>query len=85
MNKLKNWWKTWIDKSSDEYARRIEKNCKREAEDIVQPMVWNGKLYLSYQGVPLIEATEIKGEFLDSIELSQKTVSHYTYENLMDY
>lgn len=85
MNKLKNWWKSWVDKNSNEYANRVEKNCKREAEDTVQPMVWNNKLYLSYQGIPLIEASELKGEFLDSIESSQRTVCCYAYEKLMDY
>lgn len=84
MKKLKIWWKTWIDKDSNEYFKRLENNYKREAENDVQPLIWNGKLYIAYQGIPLIEVSELKGELLDSVEQIQKTVCHYTHEKMTE-
>ncbi len=82
MNNLISWWRSLYDRNSDEYRERVKRQSKNEAVYAIQPLVWNGKLYLAYCGVPIVKAEDLKDEMLVSVGKSQKTVADYTEEQL---
>lgn len=71
------------DRNSDEYRERIKQQSKNESFHAIQPLVWNGKMYLAYCGVPIVRAEDLEDEMLVSVLKSQKTVADYTEEELM--
>ncbi len=82
MERLKKWWKSWSDRSNEEYKSRVRKHSEREARRDVQPIVWNGKVWLSYCGIPIVEADDMKNGLLESVEEAQRTVAEYNAERL---
>jgi hypothetical protein len=83
MCKLLSWWKSLNDRDSDEYRERVKIQAKDQSVYAVQPLVWNGKMYLAYCGVPIVKADDLKDDMLLSVGKAQKNVADYTEEKLM--
>lgn len=82
MKKITNWFRSWNDKNKEEYNERVLRQAEKQASKDVQPMVWNGKTYLAYQGIPLVDVEDLKLSLVNGIEQAQKTlVSFITTED----
>lgn len=77
MGKMKDWWSAWRAKKAEDYRKRVKRSREREAMRDVQPLVWNGKVWLAYCGLPILEAGSLKDELLKSVEEAQKNLAEY--------
>ncbi len=77
MGKITAWLRSWSDRNRKDYNERLLRQVEREAKRDIQPLVWNGKVYLAYCGVPVIEADDLRADLLESIQQSQKILASY--------
>lgn len=77
MKKLLNWFKSWSDKNKEEYNERVMHAADKQAKKDVQPIVWNGKTYLAYKGIPLVDVEDLRMPLVNGIEQAQKTLVLY--------
>lgn len=77
MGKIKAWWRAWNARSRKDYRNRMLRQVEREAKRDIQPLVWNGKVYLAYCGTPIIQADRIKTDLLESVQQSQEILAAY--------
>lgn len=77
MGKIKTWWSAWKQKRAEEYHKRVTRHRMQEAKRDIQPLVWNGKVWLAYCGTPILEADALKGDLLKGVEQAQMNVAEY--------
>jgi hypothetical protein len=77
MKKITAWFRAWNARSRKGYNDRLYRQIEREAKRDIQPLVWNGKVYLAYCGTPIILAERIKTDLLESVQQSQDILISY--------
>lgn len=80
MEKITNWWKAWRAARKESFRERVRKHKEIEAKRDIQPLVWNGRVWLAYCGIPIVEAGALKQDLLKSVEESQKTLAEFNIE-----
>lgn len=70
-------WTDWQRRRKAEYRKRLERKSKK----VVQICERNGVVYVSYNGYPLIAATELKGNLL----LQVKTMRWHYVNNVLEH
>ena len=81
MKKITDWFRSWNDKNKQDYNARMLRQVEHEAKHDIQPLVWNGNVYLAYCGTPIILADCLKTDLLESIQQSQEILINYRTEN----
>lgn len=77
---IADWLTAWNARSRKDYRDRMLRQVEREAKRDIQPLVWNGKVWLAYCGTPIIQADRIKTDLLESVEQSQEALAEFRME-----
>lgn len=75
MGRFTDWWSSWRAKRKDNYRMKVNLRKRKEAEESIQPLVWNSKVWITYCGLPIIEADELKTDLIESIETAQRNLA----------
>lgn len=64
-------------KKAEKERKRKENALKREYNERIQAKEFNGRMYISVDGVPLIEADDIRNDIVDAIQKARQTIISY--------
>lgn len=65
-------------KAEAESDNRATYDAKARAD--VQPMVWNGKMWLAVKGEPIVEVKDLNGDLLAIVENAQVNLSEFRWK-----
>ena len=84
LDKLKKRLQTWHEERADRMQNKRQARLDAEAREAVQVMEFNGELYVSVHGIPLIGQSDLSDDLPEAVASGRKAYKDWKEEKLWE-
>lgn len=77
MNQVNNWWSRITARWADWRLRKLNKSLRRNSNDAIQLMEFNGEMYICHLGTPIVSATRLNADAVTVVRESREVWIDY--------